>query len=304
MKLRVIDLDGGVVGQGALWEHHRADVVPMTDWGPAIRICCSFGAYRRFEAALAERGGAAEGPAITFCGSGDFHHVTLALLRQVPEPFHLLVLDKHPDWMRGAPLLHCGTWVAHALELPRLRGILHLGAALDLENWLYRFAPWGHLIEGRVRLVPAVHRLTRGRWRSVSREPLRAAADRPMTADRLEDLCGTLRDGLDGLPLYVSIDKDVLRSSDAAVNWDSGHLELDEVQRLLTGLIAAAQGRLIGMDVVGDWSCPRLRGVMRKVLNRTEHPRLEVDPEAAAALNGRTNRALIETVLRAVRGAS
>ena len=57
---------------------------------------------------------------MTLYGSGDFHHVTLALIRQIREPFNLLVLDKHPDWMRGIPFLHCGTWLRHALRMATL----------------------------------------------------------------------------------------------------------------------------------------------------------------------------------------
>jgi len=64
--------------------------------------------------------------------------------------------------------------------------------------------------------------------------------------------------------------------------------------------IRAAAGRVIGMDVMGDWSRPRTKGVLRSVLNITEHPALRVHPQEAAAVNGRTNQALIETVARAM----
>ncbi len=301
MFIRVIDLDGGVAGRQEFLDGHAAQVVSMQDWGPSIRLCCSFSAFRRFERACAERcAPETRAPAISFCGSGDFHHVTLALLRRLRVPFNLLIVDKHPDWSRGAPVVHCGTWLAHALRLPSLRRVFHLGADLDLDNWLYWCAPRRPLREGKIRVAPAVRRLTRGAWRSVDCEPLRPEPDRPMSTERLESLCGGFKDDLARVPLYISIDKDVMRPSDAPVNWDSGRLELAEVQRILTSLIGAAGGRMLGIDVVGDWSPPRTRGMLRSLLNVTERAKLRVDPEHAASVNSRTNRALIETVQRAM----
>ena len=299
MLVRILDLDGGVTAQKEFVERYAAAVVAMQDWGPAIRICCSFPAFRRFEQECIKRcPDATQERTITFYGSGDFHHVTLALLHRLHEPFNLLILDKHPDWMNAAPIMHCGTWVSHVLRLPNLQRLFHLGGDLDFDNWLRWFAPWPLLREGRIAVRPAVRRLTRGGWRSVAPEPLRAEADQPLSAERLEDLCGKLRPDLARFPLYISIDKDLLRTADAVVNWDSGCLELAEVLRILTWFIGAAGGNLIGMDVSGDWSRPRMRGALRNVLNLTEHSALRIQPQEAAAVNGRTNQALIETVGR------
>jgi len=82
-------------------------------------------------------GGAADDePHMTFYGSGDFHHVSLALLRRLREPFNLLVLDNHPDWMRGVPFLHCGTWLRHASLLPMGAAHLPLGGEVDFRQFL------------------------------------------------------------------------------------------------------------------------------------------------------------------------
>src|SRR5438270_7617696 len=119
MQVRVLDLDGGVAGPRLSKE---ATLYAARDWGPHIRMACSFGRFRRFEGALSDRLGGAEDrePSVTFTGSGDFHHVSLALIRRLRTPFNLLILDNHPDWMRGIPFMHCGTWVYHAAQLPLL----------------------------------------------------------------------------------------------------------------------------------------------------------------------------------------
>src|SRR5205823_6657374 len=112
--------------------------------------------------------------AITFCGSGDFHHVSLALVRRLAGPFNLLVVDNHPDWMRGIPLLHCGTWLYHAARLPQLRRVFHAGGDVDFDNYYRWLAPWPLLRADKVRVFPARRPFRRGPWARVANEPLRA----------------------------------------------------------------------------------------------------------------------------------
>src|SRR5262245_47512654 len=119
MQVQVLDLDGSIPRQRDVLAQFPGPVIPLAEWGPQIRLGCRFGQFASFERALT----LAAGPAVTLFGSGDFHHVTLALLRRLTTPFNLLVLDKHPDWMRGIPFLHCGTWLNHALRLPLLQQV-------------------------------------------------------------------------------------------------------------------------------------------------------------------------------------
>ncbi|HEV3444603.1 MAG TPA: hypothetical protein VG099_08175, partial [Gemmataceae bacterium] len=110
MHVRILDLDGSVAAQSAI--RGQASIQPAQHWGPRIRMACSFARFRRFDnerAAVRD-----QDPSLTFLGSGDFHHVSLALISRLQEPFNLLVIDNHPDWMRGVPFMHCGTWVYHA----------------------------------------------------------------------------------------------------------------------------------------------------------------------------------------------
>jgi hypothetical protein len=297
MHVRILDLDGSVAAQRDLVWRSYARVVSLQDWGPRIRMGSSFATYRRFETACASRClDQADEPVLTFYGSGDFHHVTLGLLRRLQQPFNLLVLDKHPDWMRGIPVMHCGTWINHALRLPNIRRVFHLGGHLDFDNAFRWLAPWRVLRSGALTVLPAVRPFTRGRWRDVPNQPLRQAVDEAVTAARLEKLLADSRTDLAKYPLYISLDKDVMRADDAIVNWDSGHLQLSEVQCILNWFFSACCGRLVGMDILGDWSPVRMRGLMRRVLHWTEHPALKVDPAQAAQLNGAINLRLVETV--------
>jgi hypothetical protein len=295
MDVRVLDLDGSLTERSDLLRGRV--VVPLRRWGPRLRLACSFAAFRRFEADLADALGPADGsPALHFVGSGDFHHVSLALLRRLGTPFNLLVLDNHPDWMRGLPFLHCGTWLYHASRLPACRQVFHVGGDVDFDNRYRWLAPWPALRSGRIAVFPALRRFGGRSWAGVPHRTLRPRPDQAATAWRLSDLLDPHRDELARRPLYVSLDKDVLTANEATVNWDSGHLRLSEVLVTLTAFVRAAGGFLAGMDVVGDWSPVEAGGLFRKFWHWTEHPPLRVNALAAARLNECTNRTLLATL--------
>lgn len=52
------------------------------------------------------------------------------------------------------------------------------------------------------------------------------------------------------IPLYVSIDKDVLSTEYAITDWDQGDMSLDEMKNILNNLLS--DRRLIGVDICGD----------------------------------------------------
>jgi hypothetical protein len=294
VHVRVLDLDGALAPQAQFHRVAAPTVHDARDWGPYVRLGCSFGRFRRFEAALGRLlADEPPGPALTFYGSGDFHHVSLALLRRLPGPFNLLVLDNHPDWMRAVPLLHCGTWLYHAARLPQVRRVFHLGGDVDFDNAYRWLAPWPLLRSGKIVCLPGARPFRRGGWRAVPNQPLRPGPCTPLSAERLDWLLRPYRAELGDCPLYVSLDKDVLLEQEAAVNWDSGHLTLAEVGQILDAFLDAADGDLAGADVVGDWSPVRTRGLLRWWLHVTEHPPLSLTADEAARRNERTNLALL-----------
>lgn len=303
MRVRILDLDGGLLLQKRLLAQYEPDVVSLRGWGPRVRLGCRFGGFRRFEEALAAALPRTSEPVLTLFGSGDFHHVSLALLCRLPGPFNLLVLDKHPDWMRGIPFLHCGTWLYHAARLPQVRHVFHVGGELDFDNAYRCLAPWPLLASGKVRVFPAVRTFRHGRWAGIANRSIRPAPDTETAASYIAELLAPHVEELARWPLYVSVDKDVLVAADAAVNWDSGCLRLGEARLILGAFLSAARGRLAGMDLLGDWSPIRLRGTGRHLLNWLDHPSPEHDLSAATQVNERANLALLDTVGTAARAA-
>jgi arginase family enzyme len=298
MQVRILDLDRSLTAQPNLLIRAGRAVCPLDDWGPRLRLACSFARFARFERKLANRLGSAadERPIFTYVGSGDFHHVSLALLRRLRTPFNLLVIDNHPDWMTRVPLMHCGTWLAHAARLPLVQSIYHVGGNVDFDNGFRWLAPWRRLRSGQLNVFPAVRRWQRWPWRGVQTPPLRFQATQPMLPERIEELLRPHCAELARWPLYVSLDKDVMNAADAPVNWDSGHLCVGEVCTILEAFFRAAGERLAGMDVVGDWSPVRVAGAFRRLLHFTEHPPLAIDADAAAQQNERLNLALLDLV--------
>jgi hypothetical protein len=295
---RVLDLDGSVAAQADLLTMLGAKKIAAQDWGPQLRLACTFGTFDRFRRWLS----AALPPqdrSLIFTGSGDFHHVTLALLEQIREPFNLLVLDKHPDWMRGIPFLHCGTWLRHACRLPSLRRVFHCGGDLDFDN-LYRWlAPWRELRSGRIVVFPARRRFRAGKWGALPIFPLQQ--DGELDRGALADAVRLFRDELSRYPLYVSIDKDVLRAEDAAVNWDSGLLSLADAITIIEMFLAAAGGMLAGADLLGDWSPIRLGHWLNRFCDWLDHPSPTYEPQTAAGRNQRANAALLQALETGVR---
>jgi hypothetical protein len=290
VNARVLDLDGSVNRQASYLADQTLSVIPLRDWGPRIRMACGRRCFRGFEHDLAERIGCSLDATreLSFIGSGDFHHVSLALLRRIKAPLNVLVLDNHPDWMRGIPFMHCGTWLVHAARLPHVHKIFHVGGDVDFDNYYRPLAPWQQLFSEKIVVFPARRRFAGGRWQRIGNEPIRDTAGAPARLARIAELFQPYASELARRPLYVSIDKDVMTARDALVNWDSGHLSLDEVLGILQVAVPLSAG-LIGADTTGDWSPVVQRNLLGKLMHWTEHPRLSILPQEADRCNGQVN---------------
>lgn len=222
------------------------------DIGPALRLWSRPLALDRLRARLAAALPPAFGPALVFSGSGDFHHVTPLLIARAlaasdAPAVTVLHFDNHPDWVRFGPGAHCGSWVGDAARLTGVAKVLTIGVCSpDIDRPERKGADLSLVEDGRVELYAyrapgsASHvRLCGREWPTI--EAMGEAAFVAYLAARI-----------DTDALYVTIDKDVLRPAEAGTNWDQGLASLALVQAIID---RAAQGRrLIGADVVGDWS--------------------------------------------------
>ena len=158
---------------------------------------------------------------IHFLDSGNYHYVTKLWTDLIGEPFDLLVFDHHTDMQLPAfgGILSCGGWLRLALEEnAMLKQVCLVGPPREaaVQDGLEE---WGE----RLVFVPE--------------DEMEAFSWEGFFAGRT-------------LPLYLSVDKDVLRKEDAAVNWDQGKADLAQVLKVLKTACAARP--VVGADLCGE----------------------------------------------------
>ena len=165
------------------------------------------------------------GNGLHFIDSGNYHYMTRLWLEKLQIPFRLLVFDNHTDMQPPAfgGLLSCGGWIAASLEeLPLLQEVILVGP--DEEAY--------------TQVEPDLQQ----KVLFLSREKLST-----MTAEEKEGFFNNLSEDL---PLYVSVDKDVLCKGDASTTWSQGNMHLSELMSFLE--LVLERQNILGMDVCGE----------------------------------------------------
>ena len=257
MRAALLHLDSALIGQDALAGRVAAAAgggrsVDARDLGPSLRLWSRPAAIDALRDRLRDALPASEGAALVMTGSGDFHHVSPLLLERALEAsgapaVTVLHFDNHPDWVRFANGVHCGSWVGWAARMPKVAKVITVGVcSRDIRKPSPRRADLDLVTGGRLELYAYREPDGADAVRLCGREwPTIEALGEDAFAQLLAARIGTEA-------IYITIDKDVLRADDAATNWDQGRTSLDLLKRLIAPL--ADHHRLIGADVVGDWS--------------------------------------------------
>ena len=159
-------------------------------------------------------------------------------------PFALLVFDNHTDMQPPAfgGLLSCGGWVAASLE--ELECLCHVILIGPDE------AAYGQVEENHKEKVSFL-----------SRERLQEMNDEEINSyirEMLNTKCGWDQKNGSGdnrLPLYISIDKDVLCQSDAQTTWSQGDMSLDTLLSCVQTVKKCAKechAVIAGVDICGE----------------------------------------------------
>lgn len=297
--VRILDLDGSVAGQArveaALGD--RLSRVDLRSLGPEVRYLATRGSMRRLQAAL-EPG---HRDRLTFTGSGDFHHVTAALLRCFTEPLSVVVFDTHPDWDRTSPWHCCGSWVLEALRMQNVRQVVMIGlGAVDLGGWHVNVGRISEIRSGRAAFYPYDHPFSLalgrfgGRVHCARFHPRGLGTEllwKTVVANEWQSLLGEIIDQLPTRAVYLSVDKDCLREEAALTNWEIGGLSL---AHLVHGIEMLAQAKeVIGADVTGEYSPVEIRSRLFRALSGWDHPARRPPEAGELARNETTNLALL-----------
>jgi hypothetical protein len=161
-------------------------------------------------------------PGVSFLGTGDFHHLCLHFLNKMHEEPILVLFDHHSDMMEPLPgTISCGSWVRAALNGKMVKKCIMVGQNMKDEAFS------GSNADNRVIFFPE----------NIPHE---------------KKVSGVMKELLKhDIPVYVSIDKDVLAWGQAYTNWDHGSLKLEELIDFLK-IIKKAKS-IIGADICGEW---------------------------------------------------
>ncbi|MER3546518.1 MAG: arginase [Rhodanobacteraceae bacterium] len=299
--LLVLDTDGSVdvaaLRDAAPWG--SVNSIDLRDLGPALRLWSRNKTIEATRARIAQAG--VSQPSICFLGSGDYHHLAALLIEQVRQPLAILHIDNHPDWVRLAPRWHCGSWINRVLELPNVLRVVTVGPCSDdLVDPGRKGGNLKALNSGRLALFPWAHAPSRARriaegpgheWRG-GRIHWRNLAER-----QFPEACTLVAAALPEAAVWITIDKDVLPEDEALTNWDQGRMPLCAVLEVIRAV--AAERRVIGADVCGEFSPPAHANWFKRVEARMDQPRRGASDAAALAANARVNCALAETLFQA-----
>lgn len=157
-----------------------------------------------------------------YIDSGNYHYITKLWLDQLTEPYELVLLDHHPDMQEPlfGPFLSCGGWVKDALD------------GSSLLRHVYSVGVEETLITDKMRAYGS--RVT-------------FYTEQAMDCG-WKDWCSDLTGGT--LPVYISVDKDVLAEGEVYTNWDQGKMKLEQMIMLLEQLFQKRQ--VLGMDICGE----------------------------------------------------
>ena len=190
---------------------------------------------------------------IHFLDSGNYHYLSKFWLEKIEEPYSLIVFDHHTDMQESAffGMLSCGSWIKEVLEEhPYIQEVCVVGP------------PKAAIEQCEPNLASRVVFLTQ--------EELEAGI--------LEKWHAFLENGKE-LPVYLSIDKDVLCLEDARTNWDQGEMKLEEMEKMIKQVFQ--KRNVLGADICGE--------------NPQDTARMPAKEDLE--INGRTNARLCEILI-------
>jgi len=281
----ILDFDGSVLPLGA-----NETRIPLGAWQERMR----FGCFQRHFSLLENhlRSLMPKEYGCVFVGSGDFHHLTLLLLRETAQrlcplsPFDLVVCDNHPDNMRYPFGLHCGSWVSHAAALNCVRHVHVLGICSSdvtlAHAWENTLTPFLR----RKLTCWTVNR--RADWLGLAgrRDSCRVFP----SADALIDAFFPVLEAISHA--YISIDKDVLGPDIVRTNWDQGVF----TEKHLEAILGAGRRKIVGVDLCGDISDYHYSSLLKQFLSRLDGQRPLSSAQIIEAQERHTvlNRKLLE----------
>lgn len=304
-EIRILDFDSSVTKQPRLLSKYPHKIIALKDLAPRVRLWMD----SRARADLLKRVGDPNPGSVAFLGSGDFHNLTSLLLSRFNQPISLIVFDFHPDWDIFPPRFGCGSWVTEALKKENiLKCLLIAASSEDISAPSIQSANLSALFKDRLEIYPYQHAPTKVFLRkvpqNVSLRTRRGFLYNEIHWDELknkdlQDFFSSVIRRLPAKDVYVSIDKDCLKSKYSLTNWEEGALELDELLLMLR--LIKENLNIVGLDITGDYSKVAISGRLKNFFSKMDHPKAvpadKFSQEEIDHINESTNLKILETLL-------
>ena len=243
------------------------DTLSLEHLSENIRYSASWKEMNLLEKLLLEHG--AFGRPIYFMGNGDFHHLSYLTIKHFPrKKLHVVVFDNHPDNMIFPWGIHCGSWIYHAAQLSHVHTISVIGITSPDINWK-------NLWQNNTAVLKS------GKVRYYVFRPITPLL-KPYAIDIREKdfliFLGELVEKIN-LPIFFSLDKDVLNSNELKTGWDQGVMSINTLTKVLD--LIPFTSRLVGFDCVGDPSIFKFNGFWKKILRKIDGIDNQLDASSA-----------------------
>lgn len=161
---------------------------------------------------------------IKFIDSGNYHYVSYLMLEKISEPFVLVLFDHHTDMQPSffQELMSCGCWVKKTLD----------------EN---KYIEKVIIIGAKESLIKNIDKKYENKIITFSDKFIKESYDWERFSNKHINL-----------PIYISIDKDIINTKEAKTDWDQGDLTLKELKKIYIGI--CKKHKIIGIDICGDSS--------------------------------------------------
>ncbi len=163
---------------------------------------------------------------IHFIDNGNYHYLTRLWIEKLDKKFDLVVFDHHTDMQQSAfgDILSCGSWILHVLNDDNIKcnKIILIGpprnSLKDIDNNLKK------------RLI------------CIAEEDIE-----PFLSDDGKSCSELIKSEL---PIYISIDKDLISRYEFASNWDHGNICTDQIIEIIKKI--SCSRKIIGADICGE----------------------------------------------------
>jgi len=303
-SIRVLNLDNSVVKQQNLTSRYKTEIIDLREVGPRLRLWMDSKAV----AQIKERIRDSSKDSATFLGSGDFHHISAILINQFQDPLSVIIFDFHPDWDTLSPHMGCGSWVNQVLKNENIRKCVLIGVSSDdISSWRVQSLNLESLKEDRVEIYPYAHKPSKVFLKRIPKNSSLKPKNHLLFSEitwtelknkNLKEFFSSILKRMPTDDVYISIDKDCLKSDSAVTNWEEGYLSLDELLLMLK--LIGENLNIAGVDITGDYSKICIESKFKRLLSYFDHPKRLISDKLSqpqiTAINENTNLKILEAL--------